>query len=51
MLFTRSFGALRARSMMFATTERNEDETGRRGDVRFLDDDANRTDRERESVA
>lgn len=50
MLFTRSFGALRARSLFFAATERDE-ETGNHGDPRFLNEDANRTDRDRESVA
>ena len=51
MLFTRSFGALRARSLFFAATERDE-ETGRHGDPRFQNnEDANRTDRDRESVA
>lgn len=50
MLFTRSFGALRARSMMLAANERNE-EPGGQSDIRFQEDNANRTDRDRESVA
>ena len=48
MLFTRSFGALRARSMFLAATERDE-EPGRQSDVRSQDEN-DRTDREKQLV-
>jgi hypothetical protein len=48
MLFTRSFGALRARSKFLAATERDE-EPGRQSEVQILDDN-DRTDRDKELV-
>jgi hypothetical protein len=48
MIFTRNFGALRARTVFPAVTERDE-ESGRQDDVRFLDENTTRA--EKRSVA